>query len=272
MKMDFAKSKMPYEVPVIPPYQLMVIHSSKLVYPRELYQRGIDRERVEKIAAEFNEYIANEPKVSYRDGIFYMIDGQHTTEGRIERNGGEHLPILCKVYTGLTAEQEAMLFAEQTGHSAPLTAGMRIRAKIAGGDKLSKAFLEATNRMGVGIDYYQQCSDYRIGCVGTAFDLYKKMGEKHYCEALRLIVAAWNGRADSLRAENMRGMVHFVELYHGQYNETRLLAALRSIHPIEIYRVGNDNPAKLRGWKKYVFPIYTAYNVKCRKNPLPMKF
>ena len=27
---------------VNPPYQLMVIHSSKLVYPRELYQRGVE--------------------------------------------------------------------------------------------------------------------------------------------------------------------------------------------------------------------------------------
>ena len=32
---------------VNPPYQLMVIHSSKLVYPRELYQRGVERKRVE---------------------------------------------------------------------------------------------------------------------------------------------------------------------------------------------------------------------------------
>ena len=40
---------------VNPPYQLMVIHSSKLVYPRELYQRGVERKRVELIAAHFNE-------------------------------------------------------------------------------------------------------------------------------------------------------------------------------------------------------------------------
>jgi len=39
-----------------PPYQLMVIHSSKLVYPCELYQRGVERKRVELIAAHFNEY------------------------------------------------------------------------------------------------------------------------------------------------------------------------------------------------------------------------
>ena len=90
---------------VNPPYQLMVIHSSKLVYPRELYQRGVERKRVELIAAHFNEYVANEPKVSFRNGQFIVTDGQHTIEGRILRNGGKDLPILCKVYTGMTVEQ-----------------------------------------------------------------------------------------------------------------------------------------------------------------------
>ena len=62
------------------------------------------------------------------------------------------------------------------------------------------------------------------------------------------------------------------ELYHGEFSEERLLRALRNIHPVDIYRIGQDDPAKLRGWKKYVFPIYTAYNGKCRKDALPMKF
>ena len=35
-----------------PPYQLSVIHSSKLIYPREIYQRGVERKRVELIARE----------------------------------------------------------------------------------------------------------------------------------------------------------------------------------------------------------------------------
>ena len=89
---------------VNPPYQLMVIHSSKLVYPRELYQRGVERKRVEPIARDFNEYIVNEPKVSFRNGRYYVMDGQHTIEGCILLNGGEDRPILCKVYTGLTVE------------------------------------------------------------------------------------------------------------------------------------------------------------------------
>ena len=102
-----------------PPYQLMVIHSSKLIYPREIYQRGVERKRVELIARDFNEYIVNEPKVSFRNGRYYVMDGQHTIEGCILLNGGEDRPILCKVYTGLTMEQN--------GHAAPLSAGIKLR-------------------------------------------------------------------------------------------------------------------------------------------------
>ncbi len=54
-----------------PPYQLSVIHSSKLIYPREIYQRGVERKRVELIARDFNEYIVNEPKVSFRNGRYF---------------------------------------------------------------------------------------------------------------------------------------------------------------------------------------------------------
>lgn len=218
-------------------------------------------------------YVANEPKVSFRNGQFIVTDGQHTIEGRILRNGGKDLPILCKVYTGMTVEQEALLFAEQNGFSAPLTAGIKLRAKVVGGDAISKAFLAATNRVGLSLNYdSQQLTDYRIGCVGTAFRLYKQMGEPLYCETMRLIVAAWEGKPDSFRASVLKGMMHFVELYHGEFSEERLLRALRSIHPVDIYRIGQDDPAKLRGWKKYVFPVYTAYNGKCRKDALPMKF
>ena len=63
----------------------------KLIYPREIYQRGVQRKRVELIAADFNEYVANEPKISFRNGKYYVVDGQHTIEARILRNGGERL-------------------------------------------------------------------------------------------------------------------------------------------------------------------------------------
>lgn len=103
---------------ITPPYQMRVIHSSKLIYPREIYQRGVQRKRVELIAADFNEYVANEPKISFRNGKYYVVDGQHTIEARILRNGGRALPILCKVYTGMTMQPGSPALCEQNGHSA----------------------------------------------------------------------------------------------------------------------------------------------------------
>ena len=187
------------------------------VDPRELYQRGVEHKRVELIARDFNEYIVNEPKVSFRNGRYYVMDGQHTIEGCILLNGGEDRPILCKVYTGLTMEQEALLFAEQNGHAAPLSAGIKLRAKVVGGDAPSKAFVAATNRAGLSLNYdSMQLSDYRIGCVGTALKLYDQLGEEIYCEALRHIVEAWEGRPDSFRAAVLRGVMYFVQVYKAE--------------------------------------------------------
>ena len=62
------------------------------------------------------------------------------------------------------------------------------------------------------------------------------------------------------------------QLYHGQYSAERLVRALGGVHPMELYRISRDNPAKLPGWRRYVYPIYTTYNGKCRKDALPMKF
>ena len=108
----------------------MVINSKFLEVPRSYYQRHLNASRVKRIAAEFDERIANAPKVSYRDGHYYVFDGQHTIAARKLLNNNSDLNIVCKVYSGLTEQEEALLFAQQTGISAPLTAGAKLRAKI----------------------------------------------------------------------------------------------------------------------------------------------
>ena len=110
------------------PYKEMMINSDKLEVPRSTYQRELVLEEVIDISNHFNECIANEPKVSFRDGRYFVFDGQHTVAARVHRNGGTPLPILCKVYFGLTEEDEARLFAAQTGFSTDLGAGAKIRA------------------------------------------------------------------------------------------------------------------------------------------------
>ena len=129
------------------PYEEKVINSAFLEIPAE-YQRKLNIPNVEKMSAEFTELIANPPKVSYRDGHYFVFDGQHTIVTRRAMNGGQDLPIICKVYEGLTEEEEAMLFSRQTGVSTPLTAGAELRAALVGKDPESLAFVKATESTG----------------------------------------------------------------------------------------------------------------------------
>ena len=78
-------------------YREITLNSRQLEVPREAYQRELNTTRVHKIAAEFDERIANEPKVSCRNGHYYVFDGQHTIAARKHRNKGRDLPIRCKV-------------------------------------------------------------------------------------------------------------------------------------------------------------------------------
>ena len=66
----------------------------------------MNEDRVRRIAAEFDERIANEPKVSDRGGRYYVFDGQHTIAARKFLNGGKDLPIRRKVFYGLTESDE----------------------------------------------------------------------------------------------------------------------------------------------------------------------
>ena len=66
-------------------YQMV---NSALLIPCAEYQRVLHVEKVAHIAENFSEYVANEPKVSFRDGRFYIFDGQNTVEARRTCNGG----------------------------------------------------------------------------------------------------------------------------------------------------------------------------------------
>ena len=110
-----------------------------------------------------------------------------------------------------------------------------------------------------------------IICINTAFAEFKRVGAEIYKEALTLLLEAWGGDPDSLRAEIIQGIVHFVELYHGEYDRERLIYSLRAYEPKFIYAAGKAEK-ELRGVKRYVNLFYRIYNGRRRHSTLPMKF
>lgn len=252
------------------PHEIMNINSRELIIP-QTYQRRLRPSRVSRIVARFDEHIANEPKVSFRNGHYYVFDGQHTIAARKKMNKGRDLPIRCKVYRGLTESDEALLFAQQTGESAQLTASAQLRAKIFGGDPDATAFLRATEAVGLHLGFDRASGSKRIICINTALAEFRRVGAEMYKEALRIILEAWGGAPESLRAETLQGVIGFVELYHQEYDRNRLVERLHSIDPIAVYRSGRSD-VNLPGTKKYINQVYRIYNGTSKRWSLPMKF
>ena len=255
-----------------PIYKELIINSRNLEVPREAYQRELNMTHVHRIASEFDEHIANEPKVSMRNGHYYVFDGQHTIAARKQRNKGQDLPILCKVYYGMTEADEALLFAQQTGASAVLTAGARIRALIYAGDPEATAFLRATEATGMGLDYTNTRGVKRLACISTAFTEFQKVGAERHMEALNVLLEAWDGHPDSLRAETVQAMIRFVDYYYGEYDHKRLVRRCRGFDPLKIYRDGRAMTISMPGFKKYTYQVLAIYNGSSQKTALPLKF
>lgn len=253
-------------------YRTIAIPASQLISPRETYQRELFSPRAKEIASKFDERIANEPKVSYRDGKYYVFDGQHTIGARVLVSGDKDIPIKCKVYYGMDEQEEALLFAQQNGISAPLTAGARMRAQIFGKDSEATAFYAANVSIGLALDFDHNRGLDRIGCIKTAFNAYKRIGEERYMEAMKMLKAAWDGDPDSFRTENIIAITYFVDRYHGEYCPQRLVTRLRSTDPLKIHRDGRAVGVNLTGYKKYLFPLLCIYNENAGRNELPMKF
>lgn len=182
-------------------YQMV---NSALLIPCAEYQRVLHVEKVAHIAENFSEYVANEPKVSYRDGRFYVFDGQNTVEARRTCNGGKDVTIRCKVFYGLTKEDEATLFAIQTGNATCLTAGERLRANLVAENPDALYFVGITSNAGVEFAYDGIRAPWKIYCIETAYELYKQYGCERYVEMLHIINEAWKGNVDSYRTEKKK--------------------------------------------------------------------
>ena len=87
------------------------------IIPAPLAQREFSLSWASKLASQFNLEGMGYPVVSLRDGMFYVVDGQHRIAA-LRILGFEEDTIQCEVYEGLTQEEEAELFLERNYNKA----------------------------------------------------------------------------------------------------------------------------------------------------------
>ena len=100
------------------------------------YQRNLSQSHIEKAAENFDLNQINPVKVSRRDGINYVFNGQHTIEIVALVSGSRETPVWCMVYEDLYYEHEADIFANQQKFVKQLSSYEIFVASIeAGSDK-----------------------------------------------------------------------------------------------------------------------------------------
>ena len=177
-------------------------------------QRRLDMKRVDDIRGNYSPLIANPIKVSFRDGKYYIFDGMHTRTATAKMQGTDNFPIFCRVYFGLTEEDEARLFAEQFGLSEDITMWYRLRALDVAKDKEVLDFVKVTRASGLSISLDRVVAgNGHISAVVAAFKAYRDLGGDEYCRMLKILYKTWAGESWSLNRYMISGMARFMKMY-----------------------------------------------------------
>ena len=106
----------------IPDVSFELIPIRNLVSNQE-YQRPLSENHIRKALEEFDVYQINPVKVSRRDGINYVFDGQHTIEIIASESGSRDTPVWCMIYDDLRYKEEAISLptSKSTSRHCPLS-------------------------------------------------------------------------------------------------------------------------------------------------------
>ena len=236
--------------------------NTKLLCVDPLYQRKVDMRRVAQMNKDFRPEIVDPIKVSFREGKYWIFDGQHTAELLKLRNRGNDLPVECKVFYGLTWLDECELFLLQRGISRAVGMEDKYKARFNRGDKDVVAMVNIAQDLGIRVDFTKTKGNNRICALTTLDRIFTGLGDDDYREMLSIIRDAWDGDATSFSAEILKGMYIFFKTYKGQFNKKRLISQLHSVSPTVIIREGKASTSP--GFSKYARQILNVYNFRTK--------
>ena len=202
------------------------------------YNRGIRRAHVNEIKNGFRDDMVQPAIVSFRDGRYYIVDHQHQSQAIFELNKCDpNTPILCKVLTGLTYEQEADLYYRLNTGSKPLNFNDKMVGRIEAKDPEALAFRDVVESCGYVIGGRANNS---LRAVSLAWKMFEKDGGNLLMSVLTLTYACWPDNISGADSRIMEGIAEFLRHHQGEYQFDRFVKMLSPIDPLEIVRKSTD--------------------------------
>lgn len=243
-------------------YELIPI---KNLVSNQDYQRNLSQKHVQKAAAHFDLYQINPVKVSRRDGINYVFNGQHTIEIIALVSGSRETPVWCMVYDDLIYTKEADIFANQMKYTKPLMPFEIFMANIeAGSDKqlIIKDLVESYD-----LEITSSASPGGICAVATLESIYDKSGYHGLDRVLRLCVGTWEGVPQSFSANMLNGISRVITAYGDSLKDNLFKERLGRISVKELARTARDRRAGSLGFAEAIVITYNKKN----HSALPME-
>lgn len=232
------------------------------------YQRNLSQHHIDMAAKNFDLYQINPVKVSRRDGINYVFNGQHTIEIVARVSGSRETPVWCMIYDDLCYEEEADIFANQMKYVKPLTPYEIFLANIEAGNDQQLIIKELVESYGLVLS--NKRAPNNIAAITTIENIYEKYGYQAFSNVLRVVIATWEGECYSLSSNVLNAIAKILITYGDSFDEEIFKARLGEIPIKQVLRVGKERGGGALGVAE---AMVLAYNGKKKSdiNKLPIQ-
>lgn len=231
------------------------------------YQRNLSLGHINRAAENFDLYQINPVKVSRRDGVNYVFNGQHTIEIVALVSGSRETPVWCMIYDDLSYTAEANIFANQQKFVKPLQPYEVFNANVEAGNDtqlIIKSLVESYgltigNKKGPGI----------ICAVSTLENIYTNYGMQTLNRTLRLIIGAWEGDLHSFSANILNAVAKLISVFGDGLNDDIFKEKLGAVSVKQLTRVAKERKSGCMGFAETMIIEYNGKK-KSRANRLSM--
>ena len=224
------------------------------------YQRNLSRGHIERAAENFDLCQINPVKVSRRDGINYVFNGQHTIEIVAMVSGSRETPVWCMIYEDLSYSHEADIFANQMKYVKGLLPYEVFMANIEAGKQDQLMIRDVVESYGLEIG--TKSAPGIICAVSSLENIYNQYGVHTLSRVLRLIIGAWEGDVKSFSANILNAVTKLCVTFKGQLNEETFKEKCGAISVKALNRIAKERRPGAMGFAE---ALVIEYNGK-KKN------
>ena len=212
-----------------------------------------------RAAKNFDLYQINPVKVSRRNGINYVFNGQHTIEIVAMVSESRDTPVWCMVYDDMDYSVEADVFANQQKYVKALAPYEIYKANIeAGNDKqiMIKSLVES-----YGLTIGRTKGQGVICAVSSLEYIFDTWGFHVLDRALRLCIGTWEGAANSLSSNMLKGIARLIVAFDEKMRDDIFKEKVGAYSAKDIIRTAKERRAGAIG---YAEAMLIAYNKKMK--------